>query len=191
MTSQASSSATTHNIYLTLLRRSKAFQWRQNRSEILQQIKNLGSGSFKRPLYHGGGINLRVRPRVNRPDSVKGRWFSWNEYISTSFIRSLLPKFSFSPVLFSSVDCQRIQLKTACGTIWKTQGAQVGGQWRKSKSLEILQESSLSQQKVISPFDFKNDWKINYQGHKFWFHWFKITWSVYFIEEIIRYLSIR
>ena len=21
-----------------------------------------------------------------------------------------------------------------------------------------------------SPFDFKNDWKINYQGHKFWFH---------------------
>ena len=40
MTSQAFSSATIRRIYLILLRRSKAFQWRQNRFEILQHIKN-------------------------------------------------------------------------------------------------------------------------------------------------------
>ena len=39
MTSQASSSATTHKIYLILLRRSKAFHWRQH-------IKTLGRGSI-------------------------------------------------------------------------------------------------------------------------------------------------
>ena len=42
MTSHASSSATINKIYLIFLRRSKAFQWRQNRFEILQHIKNSG-----------------------------------------------------------------------------------------------------------------------------------------------------
>ena len=44
MTSQASSGATTLKIYLSLLRRSKAFHWRQNRFEILQHIKNSAEG---------------------------------------------------------------------------------------------------------------------------------------------------
>ena len=34
-------------IYLTLLRRSKAFQWRQNRFEILQRIKNSEEGQWR------------------------------------------------------------------------------------------------------------------------------------------------
>ena len=46
VTSQASSSATTHKIYLILLRRSKAFHWRQNRFEILQHIKNSVEGFY-------------------------------------------------------------------------------------------------------------------------------------------------
>ena len=46
MTSQVSSRATIHKIYLILLRRSKAFQWRQNRLEILQHIKNCGKGQW-------------------------------------------------------------------------------------------------------------------------------------------------
>ena len=55
-------------INLILLSRSKAFHWRQNRFEILQHIKNSVEGFYPlppRPLYHGGGMNLRVRPRVN------------------------------------------------------------------------------------------------------------------------------
>ena len=44
VTSQASSSATTHKIYLTLLRRSKDFHWKQNHLEILQHIKNFRKG---------------------------------------------------------------------------------------------------------------------------------------------------
>ena len=63
VTSQAFSSATTHKIYLILLRRSKAFHFR---FEILQHIKNSGEG-FHHPLYHGGGTTLPVRPRVNYP----------------------------------------------------------------------------------------------------------------------------
>ena len=57
-----------NKIYLFLLRRSKAFHWRQNRFEILQHIKNAGEGFYQPPLplYHGGGMNLRVRPRVKR-----------------------------------------------------------------------------------------------------------------------------
>ena len=64
VTSQASSSATTHKIYLILLRRSKAFYC----FEILQHIKNSRGGFHPSPphLYHGGGLNLRVRPRVNK-----------------------------------------------------------------------------------------------------------------------------
>ena len=49
MTSQASSSATTRKIYLILLRRSKAFHWRQNRFKILQHIKNSGEGFHPSP----------------------------------------------------------------------------------------------------------------------------------------------
>ena len=52
-----------NKIYLILLRRSKAFHWRQNRFEILQHIKNAGEGSIN-PLFPCGGMNLRVRPRV-------------------------------------------------------------------------------------------------------------------------------
>ena len=74
VTSQASSSVTTHKIYLILLSRSrqepiKAFHIRQNRFEILQHIKNSVEGFYPHPppcpLYYGGGMNLRVRPRVN------------------------------------------------------------------------------------------------------------------------------
>ena len=67
VTSQASSSATTHKIYLTLLRRSKDFHWMQNHLEILQHIKNFREGFHQRPphpMYHGGGMNLHVLPRV-------------------------------------------------------------------------------------------------------------------------------
>ena len=48
-TSQASSYATTHEIYLILLRRSKAFLWKQNRFEILQHIKNSKEGFHQPP----------------------------------------------------------------------------------------------------------------------------------------------
>ena len=73
VTSQASSSVTTNKIYLILLSRSKqepikAFHWRQNRFEILQHIKNSLEGFYPHPpypLYHGWGMNLIVRPRVN------------------------------------------------------------------------------------------------------------------------------
>ena len=46
----------------------KVFHWRQNCFEILQHIKNSGGGGIHHPpspLYHGGGMYLRVRPRVN------------------------------------------------------------------------------------------------------------------------------
>ena len=67
----------------------------------------------------------------------------------------------------------------------------MAGQWRKSKSLEIQQESSLSQQKVISPFDFKNDWKIiTIKDTNFRFTDIKLH-RLYFIEETILYLSIK
>ena len=59
MTSQASSSAITHKIYLFLLRISKAFHWRQNCCEILQLIKNsLGLQPFlgQYLLLHGEKI---------------------------------------------------------------------------------------------------------------------------------------
>ena len=66
--SQTSSSATTHKIYLILLRRSKAFHQRRNRFEMMQHIKNSGEGSINSPpptpLVPRWGVNLRVRPRV-------------------------------------------------------------------------------------------------------------------------------
>ena len=72
MTSQASSSATTHKIYLIVLRRSKAFHWRQNRFKILQDFKNSGEGFHQPPppLYHGEAMNLLVRPRVNNSNKL-------------------------------------------------------------------------------------------------------------------------
>ena len=76
MTSQASSSATTHKIYLIVLRRSKAFHRRQNRFKILQDIKNSGEGFHQTPppppppLYHGEAMNLLVRPRVNNSNKL-------------------------------------------------------------------------------------------------------------------------
>ena len=47
--SQTSSSATTHKIYLILLRRSKAFHQRRNRFEILQHIKNIWGRIHQQP----------------------------------------------------------------------------------------------------------------------------------------------
>ena len=32
---------------------------------MLQHIKNSGEGFHPHPPYHGGGMNLRLRPRVN------------------------------------------------------------------------------------------------------------------------------
>ena len=44
----------------------------QNRYEILQHNKNFWVGSYHRPppppAYHGGDMNLRVRPRVKYID---------------------------------------------------------------------------------------------------------------------------
>ena len=68
-TSQASSSATTHKIWLILLRRWNAFQWRQNLFEIQQHIKTSRERFHQRqpPLYNGEGMTLcaHVLPRVN------------------------------------------------------------------------------------------------------------------------------
>ena len=42
-----------------------SLHWRQNPFEMLQHIKNPRGGSIKpSPLYHGGGMTLRLRPRV-------------------------------------------------------------------------------------------------------------------------------
>ena len=66
MTSQAS----IHKIYLILLRWSKAFQWRQNRFEILQRIKNSGKGQWR---IQGRGRGARP-PLIFRPKwGPKGR----------------------------------------------------------------------------------------------------------------------
>ena len=64
MTSQTPSSTITHKINLI----SKAFHWKQNRLEIMQHIKNSRGNSINHfpPLYHGGGMTLRVHPRVNK-----------------------------------------------------------------------------------------------------------------------------
>ena len=66
MTSQTPSSTITHKINLI----SKAFHWKQNRLEIMQHIKNSRGNSINHfpPLYHGGGMTLRVHPRVNGVD---------------------------------------------------------------------------------------------------------------------------
>ena len=70
MTLVTSSSATTHKIFLILFRRSKVFQWRQNRFKILQHIKNAGGGGSLHPpppppLVPLWGMTLRVRRRVS------------------------------------------------------------------------------------------------------------------------------
>ena len=67
VTSQASSSATTHKIYFILLRRSR--QRLSTKSKIVSICCNIlktpGRGLINpHLLYHGGGMNLLVRPRV-------------------------------------------------------------------------------------------------------------------------------
>ena len=82
MPSQASSSATTNKMYLILLRRAKAFHWRQNRLEILQHIKNWRQGFHHppsppaTPLVARWGYELRVRPRVKTAFIMYG-WGPW------------------------------------------------------------------------------------------------------------------
>ena len=72
MTSQASSSATTHKLYLILLRRSKAFHWRQNRFEILQRVKNAGEESYQ---------PVPPRTTVGVWLCVYVRGFRWKDFI--------------------------------------------------------------------------------------------------------------
>ena len=53
-------------INLILLSRSKAFHWRKIVSKYCKLSKTMGRGSIRpSPLYHGWGMNLGVRPRVN------------------------------------------------------------------------------------------------------------------------------
>ena len=66
VTSQAFSCASSHKIYLMLLKRSKAFHWRQIVSKYCNLSKPLARRlSAPSPLYQGGGMNLRVRPCVD------------------------------------------------------------------------------------------------------------------------------
>ena len=57
------SGATTHKIYLVLLRRSKVSTKGKNTATYQNLRGRVPSTPF--PLYHGGGMNLRVRPSVN------------------------------------------------------------------------------------------------------------------------------
>ena len=68
MTSQAFSSAATHKIYLILLRRSKAFHWRQNSFEILQRVK-----TTTREGFHQSPPPLPLVPLCPRV-----KYISWN-----------------------------------------------------------------------------------------------------------------
>ena len=73
MTSQDSSSATTHMIYHILLRRSKTFHWRLSRFKILPHINYSGEGFHPPPLpctAVAGGMNLHIRPRVKKTTYV-------------------------------------------------------------------------------------------------------------------------
>ena len=92
MTLQASSSATTHEIYLILLIRSKAFHWRQNRFELPQHIKNLRDGFFQSPPPPciRMGVWLRVRPTVKDAFPNLQSW-PYNTY--SSLDRSRLRKY--------------------------------------------------------------------------------------------------
>ena len=68
VTSQASSGATTHKIYLILLRRSKAFHYLKVKSfrntAICQKLRGRLPSIPTSPLYHGRGMNLRVNRLV-------------------------------------------------------------------------------------------------------------------------------
>ena len=49
------------------LKKSKGFPLKIKSFQVLQHIKNSGEGSIQPPLlFHGGGMNLRVCPRVKR-----------------------------------------------------------------------------------------------------------------------------
>ena len=61
VTSQAFSSSTIHKIYLVLLRKSKAKSFRN--TATYQKLWG-GIPSTPSPRYHGGDMNLLVRPRV-------------------------------------------------------------------------------------------------------------------------------
>ena len=87
--SQAFIRATSRKIYLILLRRSETFHWRQDYFEILQHIKTSWEGFYQPPpplplsLYHDGGMNLRVLPRVRCPRF----WLICNKFVgSHSFL---------------------------------------------------------------------------------------------------------
>ena len=92
------SSATTHKIYLILLRWSKAFQWRQNRFEILQRIKNSGKGQWRiqgrgqapPPLY----FSTEMRPKGPKknfletgPPVILGSGWPAPPYLKGTWIR--------------------------------------------------------------------------------------------------------
>ena len=49
-----------------IVEKIESFPLKANRFEILQHTKNSGEGFLQPPppLYHGGGMNLRVRLRV-------------------------------------------------------------------------------------------------------------------------------
>ena len=66
-------------------------------------------------------------------------YWSWTSREITISLRWIVT-FTFSPVLFSSVDSPRIQQRMVFGTIWNTQGVQVAGQLRNWKSTEIQLE---------------------------------------------------
>ena len=91
VTSQASSSATFLKIYLILLRRSKAFQWRQNRFETLQHIKNSGEGSIYPPRVTWWGVWFCVYVRGLSGSLQLWRGIGWfcmrlHFFIKASFI---------------------------------------------------------------------------------------------------------
>ena len=65
-----SSRATIHKIYLILLRRSKAFQWRQNRFEILQHIKNSGEGQWRMQGRGRSPPNFLIKMRPEEPKKI-------------------------------------------------------------------------------------------------------------------------
>ena len=100
----------THKIYLTLLRRSKAFHWKQNRFKILQHIKNFGEGFHPTPppppsLYHGGGsggMNLRVRLRVNKKLECFNFEWTIRLTLSVNFDRQFEDGLSVSEILWTA-----------------------------------------------------------------------------------------
>ena len=88
VTSQASSSAITHEIYLILLRRG--FPLEVNSFQNTATYQKLRGGVLPTPpppLYHSGGMNLHVHPRVDNHDSRTNTnltWVTWENQYSPS-----------------------------------------------------------------------------------------------------------